>query len=55
MKALVYYGNKDVRVEDVDQPQVKDELVKLKIDYFHFNLSKFYLQINSLQLEISKK
>ena len=33
MKALVYYGNKDVRVEDVDQPQVKDELVKLKIDY----------------------
>ena len=33
MKALVYHGNKDVRVEDVNQPQLKDELVKLKIDY----------------------
>ncbi len=33
MKALVYYGNKDVRVEDVDEPQVTNELVKLKIDY----------------------
>ena len=31
MKALVYHGNKDVRVEDVNQPQLKDELVKLKI------------------------
>ena len=33
MKALVYYGNKDVRVEDVNEPQIKDELVKVKIDY----------------------
>jgi (R,R)-butanediol dehydrogenase/meso-butanediol dehydrogenase/diacetyl reductase len=33
MKALVYYGNKNVRVENVDEPLMKDDLVKLKIDY----------------------
>jgi (R,R)-butanediol dehydrogenase/meso-butanediol dehydrogenase/diacetyl reductase len=33
MKALVYYGNKDVRVEDVREPQVTNELVKVRIDY----------------------
>jgi len=33
MKALVYHGNKDVRVENVAEPKLQDDLVKLKIDY----------------------
>lgn len=33
MKALVYYGNKDLRLEDAPEPSPKAGEVKLKVDY----------------------
>ncbi|MDP3063320.1 MAG: alcohol dehydrogenase catalytic domain-containing protein, partial [Chloroflexota bacterium] len=33
MKALVYHGNKDLRVEDVPEPSPAPGQVKLRVDY----------------------
>lgn len=33
MKAAVWHGYKDVRIEDVEQPKVKPGCVKIKVDY----------------------
>ncbi|KYO65256.1 alcohol dehydrogenase catalytic domain-containing protein [Thermovenabulum gondwanense] len=33
MKAAVWYGHKDIRVEDVPEPKIKDNMVKIKVAY----------------------
>ena len=33
MKALVYHGNKDLRLEDRPEPSPSDNEVKLRVDY----------------------
>ena len=33
MKAVVYHGNRDIRIEDVPEPIPNAEEVKLRIDY----------------------
>ena len=33
MKAAVFYGPKDVRLEDVPEPEIRDGSVKVKLDW----------------------
>ena len=33
MKAAMYYGNKDIRIEDIPEPTVRPGTVKVKIEW----------------------
>ena len=42
MKALLYYGNKDIRLEEIEKPKPKSNevLVKVKADYKPYEKKK---------------
>ena len=33
MKAMVYYGNQDIRFENIPEPKLKQSELKIKVDY----------------------
>ncbi len=50
MKALVWYGDRNLRFEDVDEPQVKDNWVKLKVLACGYCVTDNHIQLGKINL-----